>query len=169
MESYETWFEKGLTLQQQGKYEESLNCFQKTIELNDNFIPAWIYQGISLEKLQRYKAAILCYDEAIKINPNTADLWYNKGTIYCKIKQYHNALTCFEKVRTIEPDHALARTVQSLISAIPVKFDPLPKKDKKYKDDEEERAAEAKLYYQRSLEEVAYKMNSGEAEMGMDY
>ena len=165
MQSYETWFEKGLTLQQQEQYEESLNCFQKTIQLKDDFIPAWIYQGISLEKLQRYRDAILCYDEAIKINPNTADIWYNKGTIYCKIKQYHNALTCFDKVRTIEPDHAFVRTVQSLISAIPSKFDPLPKKHKKYTDDEEELKAEAKLYYKRSAEEIAYKTNSAEAEI----
>ncbi|MGK7960684.1 hypothetical protein [Crocosphaera sp.] len=78
--------------------------------------------------------------------------------------EYHKALTCFEKVRTIEPDHALARTVESLISAIPSKFDRLPQQHEKYKNDEEERAVEAQLSYERSLE--AYKSNSNEAEMG---
>lgn len=67
-------------------------------------------------------------------------------------------------MRNIDRNHALARTVQRLITAIPAKFDPLPKKPGKYKNEEEERAAEAKLYYQRSLE--AYKTNSGEAEIG---
>ncbi len=159
--SYKTLFEKGIALQEEGKYEQSLACFQQTIGIQPNFIPAWIYQGISLEKLERYQEAISCYDQAIKIHPDVADLWYNKGTTYCKIKRYNDALTCFERVLKLEPDNAFARTAQTLVIAIPPVFDPMPKQTESERNKAGSMTQEAELYAARYAGNSAYSEGYG--------
>ena len=127
MSAYETWFNQGVTLQDEKNYTEALTCFQNAIDIKPDFIPAWVYKGICLEQLKRYKAAIDCYNKAIQINPDVADLWYNKGTTYCTMKRYNDALSCFERVLDIEPDNAMAQTSCSFILANSeiFKIDPL--------------------------------------------
>ncbi|MGK7874622.1 MAG: tetratricopeptide repeat protein [Xenococcaceae cyanobacterium] len=127
-QKHETWFDKGVALQEAEKYAEALDCFQKAIDIKPDFIPAWVYKGISLEQLQRYEEAIKSYNQAIQINPNVADLWYNKGATFCKLKRYNDALACFDKVLDIEPDNALAQTTRTLILATPPVFKPTPKR-----------------------------------------
>ncbi|MBW4679426.1 MAG: tetratricopeptide repeat protein [Microcoleus vaginatus WJT46-NPBG5] len=112
--TYTTWFDKGMALQDEEKYAEALDCFQKAVKLKPDFIPAWVYQGITLEQLQRYEEAIACYNEAIKINPNVADLWYNKGATLCNLRRYQEAVQCFDKVLEIEPNNAICQTTRVL-------------------------------------------------------
>ena len=131
-------------MQEQGKYQESLQCFQKIIDSNPDFIPGWIYKGISLEKLGRYEEAIDCYEQAIELHPDASDLWYNKAVTLCKIKRYPDALRCFERVLELEPDHSLARTAQTLILATPPVYDPMPKLTELERD--KEGREEVKLY-----------------------
>lgn len=125
---YETWFDKGVALQENENYTEALACFQNAIDIKPDFIPAWVYKGICLEQSQRYEAAIACYNQAIQINPNVADLWYNKGTTYCTVKRYNDALACFEQALEIEPDHAITQTTRSLLLATPEIFKLTPKR-----------------------------------------
>ncbi len=159
--SYENLFEKGIALQEEGKYEQSLACFQQTIGIEPKFIPAWIYQGISLEKLQRYQEAISCYEQAINIHPDVAELWYNKGTAYCKIKRYNDALTCFEKVLKLEPDNPFARTAQSLVIAIPPVFNPMPKQTESERNKAGSRTQQAKLRVARQVKNSAHSEGYG--------
>ena len=39
---YETWFDKGVALQEEENYAEALACFQKAIDIKPEFIPAWV-------------------------------------------------------------------------------------------------------------------------------
>lgn len=128
IDEYKTWFDQGVAFLETKDYEKAHDYFQKSIDIQPDFIPAWVYKGISLERLQRYEDAIQCYSQAIKINPNAADLWYNQGTTYCIMRRYQDALTCFDKVLEIEPNNALAKTTRFLVINKPSIIELTPKK-----------------------------------------
>ncbi|MBD2772351.1 tetratricopeptide repeat protein [Iningainema tapete] len=145
VDEHKIWFDKGVSLLEEKKYAQALDCFQKAIDIQPHFIPSWVYKGISLEQLQRYDEAIDCYTLAIQINPNVADLWYNKGATYCIMKRYHDALTCFDKVLEIEPLHALAKTTRSLVIVMPSIIPLTPKKPDKNNNQEDSSSEEVEI------------------------
>ena len=152
----ETWFDKGVALQEEKKYTEALACFQKAIDIKPDFIPSWVYKGICLEQLQRYEAAITCYNQAIEINPNVADLWYNKGTTYCTLKRYNDALSCFDRVLEIEPDNAMAQTTRSLILATPEIFKITPLRSNPNERNTDESSEEVEISLEREIGRQVY-------------
>jgi tetratricopeptide (TPR) repeat protein len=114
---YESWFYEGMNFQDIGQYSQAVDCFQKAIDCQPNFIPAWVYKGIALEQLGEYEAAISCYEIAIKTHPKVADLWYNKGATLCNLHRYEEALICFDRVLEIDPYHAICQTARALTLA----------------------------------------------------
>ncbi len=155
-QEYETWFDKGVALQEDKNYSEALACFQQAIDIKPDFIPAWVYKGICLEQLQRYDEAITCYNQAIQINPNVADLWYNKGTTYCTLKRYNDALSCFDRVLEIEPDNAIAQTTRSLILATPEIFKITPQRSNPNERNIDESSEEVEISLERERGRQAY-------------
>lgn len=153
---YETWFDKGMALQEQENYAEALACFQKAIDIKPDFIPAWVYKGICLEQLKRYEEAIACYNQAIQINPNVTDLWYNKGTTYCTWKRYNDALACFDRVLEIEPHNAIAQTTRSLLLATPEIFKLTPNRPDPSEGNTDETSEEVEIPREREIGRQTY-------------
>lgn len=48
-----------------GKYEESIECFDKIILQNPDSMAAFGYKGLALQKLKRHQEAIQCYEKAL--------------------------------------------------------------------------------------------------------
>ena len=88
------WIEKGYVLNDQGKYLEAIECFNKALEIDPEYAEAWNNKGISLRKLGRYEEAIECYDKALEINPRLAESWHNKGIALNELGRYHEAQKC---------------------------------------------------------------------------
>ncbi|MCP4346263.1 MAG: tetratricopeptide repeat protein [Desulfobacterales bacterium] len=98
------WTTKGASMGNLCRYEESLACHEKAIELNPNFELAWINKGALLGKgLFKWQDAIKCYDIAIDLNPQNASAWNNKGTALGTIGKPNDALACFHKALEINP------------------------------------------------------------------
>jgi len=114
---HESWFYEGMNFQDIGQYPQAVDCFQKAIDCQPDFIPAWVYQGIALEQLGDYEAAINCYQAAIKTHLHVADLWYNQGATLCNLHRYEEALICFDKVLELDPYHAICQTARVLTLA----------------------------------------------------
>jgi tetratricopeptide (TPR) repeat protein len=53
--SAQRWYNQGVKLAQQGKYEESLDYFDKALERNPKLDIALNSRGLILEKLKRYQ------------------------------------------------------------------------------------------------------------------
>ena len=86
-----------------GRHEESLKCFEKSIEANPTG-EGWYNKGDSLLKLGRYKEALECYDKATKIHPVDTDAWYYKGLVLQKLGKDKESLKCYDKVIELDPE-----------------------------------------------------------------
>ncbi len=66
-------FFKGLTTSTQyARYNESLDCFDQAIRIDQNFSEAWYAKGVALHNMLRYDEAIQCYTRALSIDPGNA-------------------------------------------------------------------------------------------------
>lgn len=58
-------YDEGVFLFCTGRYEESIECFDKIISINPASMIAFGYKGLALQKLRRHQEAIQCYEKAL--------------------------------------------------------------------------------------------------------
>lgn len=102
----ENWCSVGSTLFNQGKYEESIQAYNKSIKLNPQYALAWFNKGTALGQLGKYDEEIQACDKAIQLDPQYAEAWYNKGTAQDKQGKYDAAIQAFDKAIEINPQYA---------------------------------------------------------------
>ena len=66
------WNNKGLALNSQGKYNESIEAYDEAIKLDPKYANAWNNKGNALQNQGKYDESIEAYDEAIKLDPKFA-------------------------------------------------------------------------------------------------
>ncbi|MBA7547659.1 hypothetical protein ES705_40089 [subsurface metagenome] len=98
---------KGIEKTQTRGFEEALSCFEKALEIDDNFPEVWVNKANVYLRLQNYEMTIICFDEVIKINPEIPlmmiDVWLNKGVCHRKINEIDKALMCYQEAAKIAP------------------------------------------------------------------
>ena len=108
------YFKKALALEKLGKYEESIECYDKILEIDPNDARAWYNKGTSLsEHVNPYdgssyakskaEEAIKCFEKVLEIDPNDARALFNKGTACILVDRNEEATTCLEKAVKIDP------------------------------------------------------------------
>lgn len=58
----------GADLSNQGKYEDSLEWFDKALEIDQNYDDAWYNKGLTLFRIENYHEANECFDNFLEIN-----------------------------------------------------------------------------------------------------
>ena len=103
------WYNKGLALYNQSKYDEALQALDKAIELKPDYADAWLFEGMALSSLDRYNvAALQAIDKAIELNPNDASGWFVKGVALSNQSKYGEAIQADDKAIELKPDFAEA-------------------------------------------------------------
>ena len=74
---FECWANKGAALLVLGKYNESLQAYNKAIAINSNDAVAW--NGKVLYLAGKYEDALTALNRAIEIKPKVAGYWYYKS------------------------------------------------------------------------------------------
>ncbi|MGV8175676.1 MAG: tetratricopeptide repeat protein [Methanothrix sp.] len=97
----EFWVQKGRDLFNQSRYDESINCFDEAIKLDQTFIDAWIRKSKSIAVQDKPDEAIQCLDEALKVNPQSEKLQVAKGAILFLVSRYDEAIQCFDEAITL--------------------------------------------------------------------
>lgn len=95
------WLEKGIKLFENGKYNESIECFDKAIAENSSNASAWKYKGRALNANGDYKGAIACYDKALLLNPSDGEAIYYKGTSLLAMNKSNEARDLFAKAEKL--------------------------------------------------------------------
>jgi len=86
----------GLLLTSTESYEESLDCYQKALELGKGNALLFFEQGTSLGNLGRHEEALKSFQKAIDLDCNYADAWSNRGAALFQLEQYEGALDSFQ-------------------------------------------------------------------------
>ncbi len=85
--SYE-YLNKGNELFIAKKYQEAIQFYNKSIQLNPNYSAAYKNKGVVLAYSKKFKEAIQCYDKAIELKPTDSDVYKNKGAALAYLKKY---------------------------------------------------------------------------------
>jgi tetratricopeptide (TPR) repeat protein len=102
------WFMKGLSLYNQEKYSESLEAYNKTLELDPKDFEAWNNKGIDLGSMGRNDEALEAFRNAVALNESYAEAWYNMGVIYDLKEDYNTAVQAYKKATQINSSYQKA-------------------------------------------------------------
>jgi tetratricopeptide (TPR) repeat protein len=102
------YYNEGVSLYNEGKYNEALQKFDTALFYNSNLEEAWIYKGAILQSQGRKSEALNCFENIIRINPNNAVAWNNKGIIMKDLGNYSEALLCYDKAINLEANYTSA-------------------------------------------------------------
>lgn len=102
------WFMKGLDLYNQEKFNESLQAYNRALELDPNDFEAWNNKGIDEGLLGRYDDALQSFGNAVALNKSYAEAWYNMGVIYDFKGYYYTAVQAYKKATQINPSYQKA-------------------------------------------------------------
>ncbi len=102
--TYFDYFRRGTEYLDNKKFDLSIEFFDKSIKLNNNFAPAYNNRGISYYKLKQYNKAIEDYNKAIELNPNDSEVYFNRGISYSNLKQYEKAIEDYNKAIELNPN-----------------------------------------------------------------
>ena len=64
------WNNKGISLRSIKRFSDALKCFDKTIEIDNNYEWGWHNKGFTLTEMGKIEEALECYNHALEINPN---------------------------------------------------------------------------------------------------
>jgi tetratricopeptide (TPR) repeat protein len=102
LEAWE-WNNKGLGLDNLGRPEEAVGCYDRALGTDSGLAEAWGNKGNCLITLRRYEDAIQCHDRALDLNPRLAAAWGKKGIAFAMLGRYEDALWCYDRALGIDP------------------------------------------------------------------
>ena len=97
------WGNKGISLDNLGRYEEAIGCYDKVLEIDPRNAKAWNNKGCSLINLDQLEDAIRCFDKALEIDPHEVNAWNNKGVSLHSLGRYEEAILCLDKALELDP------------------------------------------------------------------
>jgi len=101
----ELHFMKGESLAgEPGKLRESLQAYERAVELRPDYAEARIALGVQLLAGGNYQEALSHFQAAQAIVPNLAAVHVNLGDAYRALERWTDALRSYERALTLEPD-----------------------------------------------------------------
>jgi len=94
---YKVWQKKGRVFFSQGRYEEALQAFDQSIQVNPKSAESWNYKGIVLLLTYKYEEAMKFFDVAIALEPSFATAWNNKAEALYAMGRYDEAILACDR------------------------------------------------------------------------
>ncbi|MEQ8222894.1 MAG: tetratricopeptide repeat protein [Candidatus Eremiobacterota bacterium] len=80
------WLNKGMALNELGKYEEAIKCFDKALALEELNTSSLFNKGIALAGLGKYDESIKCFDKVLSVDRENKDAKTKKEEILNMMK-----------------------------------------------------------------------------------
>ena len=103
------FFEAGIFLDNEGKNDEAIRCYDISLEYFENAIKngaknplLWVNRARTFTRLKKYNDAITSYDEAIRIDENMVLAWYYKSKCLDEMGQKEQAKQCLMRAKEID-------------------------------------------------------------------
>ncbi|AFV23062.1 TPR repeat-containing protein [Methanolobus psychrophilus R15] len=99
------WNNKGIAYTFMGMYEESMECFERSLKYNKSDTEVWYNMGVALFNLRRFEESIRCYNRILALDSRNDNAWINKGDVLAYTGRHREAIECYSKVhKDIELD-----------------------------------------------------------------
>ncbi|MEG4817179.1 tetratricopeptide repeat protein [Microcoleus sp. K5-D4] len=96
-------------------YKDSLDCYQKAVELDQGNASTFVGQGVALGKLERYEEALASFEKALDLDPESVDSWKNRGAVLGSLERYEEALESVQKALGLDPEYVDAWVIRGFI------------------------------------------------------
>ncbi len=120
--SAESWLKEGYNLTANGSYEQALQAYEKSIQMDPNNEIAWINKANVLLMLNRTNEATGAYQKALDItnktleaDPKNATLWSAKGLLLHNVGNYEESVRAFDNATSIDPNYEMAWKMKGVV------------------------------------------------------
>ena len=96
------FYEKGMEYLEIKSYEKAIENFDKSIEINDEYLDAYFNRAIAKTFLKKFEEAILDYDKVLQLDSNEEVAFLNRATINITLKKYDLALSDLNSAISID-------------------------------------------------------------------
>jgi len=97
------WNDQGLDALEKKDYEKALECFKKSLEVNEDYLIAWHNIGTAYNKLMQFENALECYDKRLESDSMDTGTLNQKGLTLKKLEKMDSAINIFDEIISINP------------------------------------------------------------------
>ncbi len=102
------WTQKGDAFRNEGRYEEALQCYEKSLEMDPRNGRVWRYRAQALAMRFRYEESVESCEKALELNPSDGEAWSLKGFALEMLGKHQEALESCVKGLEIDPGNTVA-------------------------------------------------------------
>jgi tetratricopeptide (TPR) repeat protein len=95
---------KGRLFEDQGRMEEAIPEYAKSIEVGTPFTNAYVFLGTLLAQKAEYNAAIDILNQALDKEGDIDEVYYNLSTIYARLGDFEKAIDAMKKCLELDPE-----------------------------------------------------------------
>jgi putative GTP pyrophosphokinase len=106
---------RGMAFFARSHYEEAVEDFSKSLELDPKSYKAAYYRGIVCSVIERYIPAIESFDRSLVINPYQPYCLYRRGQAYYHLEDYPQALADCEAALALEPENEALKKFRQML------------------------------------------------------
>jgi lipoprotein NlpI len=92
----EMYYKQAMSFLEQGKPRKALEFFDKSLEMDNQYLPAWNDKGVAFLELGEYHQALSCFERVNILDPTSNMPLYNKGYVQLLLED------CAESVKTFD-------------------------------------------------------------------
>ncbi|HIF02843.1 MAG TPA: tetratricopeptide repeat protein [Nitrospinaceae bacterium] len=107
-EKAEDWFLKGNTLSRQGRFEEAIDAYKKSIERNPSATVSYFNLALAYKNLNKHKEAAIAFEKTVELEPGNLDARYSLGSEYNHLERWEDAIAQLNMVVHRRQDDAEA-------------------------------------------------------------
>ncbi len=85
------------------KYEDALECFDRSLKYYSEYYDAWYGRGMALFNLERYDEAKICSEKCLELGPDKTETWVLMGNIFLMETRVEKSIECYDKALAINP------------------------------------------------------------------
>jgi YVTN family beta-propeller protein len=108
LDDFDGWNKLGTMLAEKKLYEEAIECYEKALQINPNYVQSWLNRGQALYSQAKYEEASESYYRAIRIDQNNVSAWLNRGQALYSQAKYEEAIKSYDRVIEIDPKNVSA-------------------------------------------------------------
>lgn len=105
--------EKGMSLYENGKYEEAIAMFDAYLKKHPKDANTYFNKGRALEQQGKLEAALDSYQEAIDADNSQEKFWIASGMCNYKMKKFDNTVSNMDGLLEIQPKNGAAKVLKA--------------------------------------------------------